>query len=52
MIGKIGFTLLLLGCAGIDSLNMAVPAIMALAGIALISIEYLKEKSFAPNRPK
>lgn len=52
MLGKIGFISLMLGCAGIESENMVVPAVMVLVGLALIGIEYLKEKSFAHHRPR
>ena len=52
MLGKIGFISLMLGCAGIESENMIIPAVMVLVGLAFIGIEYLKEKSFAQNRGK
>ena len=52
MLGKIGFISLMLGCAGIESENMIIPAVMVLVGLAFIVIEYLKEKSFAQNRGK
>lgn len=52
MLGKIGFIFLMLGCAGVESENMIIPAVMVLLGLAFIVIEYLKEKSFTPSRPK
>ena len=52
MLGKIGFISLMLGCAGIESENMVIPAVMVLLGLAFIGIEYLKEKSLAQNRGK
>ena len=52
MLGKIGFISLMLGCAGIESENMIVPAVMVLLGLGFIAIEYLKEKSSAHHRPR
>lgn len=52
MLGHIGFALFVLGCAGIESEDMIIPAVMVLGGLALIFINYIKEKSFSPNRPK
>ena len=52
MIGKIGFISLMFGCAGIESENMIVPAVMVLLGLGCITIEYLKEKSSAHHRPR
>ena len=52
MLGKIGFVLMMLGCAGIESENMIIPAVMVLVGLAFIGIEYLKEKSFSHHRPR
>ena len=52
MLGKIGFILLMIGCAGIESENMLIPAIMSIVGITFIAITALKEKSFTPSRPK
>ena len=49
---KLGFLLLMIGCAGIESENMMIPAIMVLLGLALIVITVIKEKSFTPSRPK
>ena len=49
---KLGFVLLMIGCAGIESENMMIPAVMVLLGLALIGITVIKEKSFSPNRPK
>ena len=49
---KLGFVLLMIGCAGIESENMIIPAIMVLLGLALIVITVIIEKSFSPNRPK
>ena len=42
---KIGYVLLMLGCAGIESENMMVPAAMAVIGLAIIGISVLKENS-------
>ena len=52
MLGKIGFISLILGCAGVESENMIIPAVMVLVGLALIGFEYLKEKSFSHHRPR
>ena len=52
MLGKIGFVLMMLGCAGIESENMIIPAVMVIAGLTFIGIEYLKEKSFSHHRPR
>lgn len=49
---KLGFVLLMIGCAGIESENMIIPAVMVLTGLAFIGITLLKENSFSPNRPK
>lgn len=37
IIGTIGFILLMLGAGGMDSHSMAVPAVMAVLGMALLS---------------
>ena len=52
MFSKLGYVLLMLGCAGIESENMMVPAIMAIVGITIIGISAIKENSFTPSRPK
>ena len=49
---KIGFLALMLGCAGMDSQNMMVPALLALIGMAVIGLSVLKEKGLVPHRPK
>ena len=49
---KLGFLSLIIGCAGMDSENMMIPAAMVLIGLAFIGLSVLKEKSFSPNRPK
>ena len=41
---KLGFLLLIIGCAGIESENMIIPAVMVLSGLAFIGISLLKEK--------
>lgn len=45
MLSKLGFVLLMLGCAGIESENMMIPAIMAVVGLAIIGISAIKENS-------
>ena len=52
MFSKIGYVLLMLGCAGIESENMMVPAIMAIVGITIIGISAIKENSPVRHRPK
>ena len=52
LFSKIGFISLMLGCAGIESENMMVPAAMAVIGSAIIGISVIKENSSAPSRPK
>ena len=42
MIGVIGFVLLMIGAGGMDSPNIIVPTICALAGLALLAIEAKK----------
>lgn len=41
---KLGFILFLLGAGGMDSPNMAVPAVMVLVGLAMVGISALKER--------
>lgn len=45
VLSKVGFVLMILGAAGIESENMAVPAVIALVGSAIIGISVLKENS-------
>ena len=40
---KIGYLLLMIGCAGMDSSNRTVPAIMVLSGLVIIGITAIKE---------
>ena len=40
---KIGFILFLLGAGGMDSPNMAVPAVMAISGLGIIAATAGKE---------
>ena len=49
LISKLGFLLLIIGCAGIESENMLIPASMVLIGLAIIGITALKENSPAPT---
>ena len=39
-----GFMLFMLGAAGVDSPNMAVPATMVLSGLTILSISALLER--------
>ena len=41
---KVGFVLFLLGAGGMDSSNMAVPAIMAFCGLGIIGITAWRER--------
>ena len=52
MFSKFGFLLLIIGCAGVESENMLIPAAMVLIGLAIIGISVIKENSPAPHRPK
>lgn len=51
MLSKLGFLLLMIGCAGMDTPNLTV-VIMVLAGLAIMGITVLKENSPTHHRPK
>ena len=42
---KVGFILFILGCAGMDNIDMVVPAVMILSGLTILAAAALKEKS-------
>lgn len=41
---KIGFVLFLLGAGGMDSPNMAVPAVMVLSGLSILAVSAWRER--------
>ena len=45
VLSKLGFLLLMIGCSGMDSPNVIVPAIMVLSGLAIMGITAYKEFS-------
>lgn len=45
MLEKIGFILMLIGCAGIDSGNIWLAAFLIVVGLAIVSVTAWKEKS-------
>ncbi len=40
----VGFILLIIGCAGMDSPNITVPVIMVLSGLAIMAVTAIEEK--------
>lgn len=49
---KLGFLLLILGCAGMDSPNQIIPVIIASTGLLIIVVSVLKEKRSCPAPTK
>lgn len=41
---KVGFVLFLLGAGGMDSSNMAVPAVMLLSGLGILAVTAWRER--------
>lgn len=41
---KVGFLLFLLGAGGMDSPNMAVPAVMVLSGLSILAVSAWRER--------
>ena len=44
MIQKLGFLLLIIGCAGIESENMLIPAVMVILGLVILAISAFVER--------
>ena len=52
VISNIAYVLFILGCAGVESENRAIPVAMILVGLAILVATVIKENSFTPSRPK
>ena len=51
-LGGSGFTMMMLGVAGMDSENVLIPSVMLVVGLALLSIGAFKsEENEQKNRP-
>ncbi len=42
---KVGYLLFILGAAGVDSPNVAVPAVMVLSGLGILTVSAWRERS-------